>query len=172
MENKLRLKPALVALTISAGFALWIAQADAAWADSSRLAAQIIQKKTKSESGTVWFQGHWGFQYYMQQLGAHPVDFSTTTLKPGDLVVIPQNNAETYKLKKQFMASAELLELPVHEFASTMRWEIGAGFYSATWGPLPFAVGDIPPEQYYIFQVATVPPGTSPWENPFAGTQP
>jgi hypothetical protein len=171
LENNFRLKPAAIALAISAFFALWITQADAAWADSSRLAAQIIHEKTKNETGTIWFQGHWGFQYYMQKLGAHPVDFANSKLQPNDLVIVPQNNAETYKLKKQFMASAELLELPAHNFATTMRWEIGAGFYSASWGPLPFAFGDIPPEQYYIFRVTAVPAGVSPWEDFTPGEQ-
>jgi hypothetical protein len=146
INENFKLKHVIFAFAVSAIFALWITQADTDWADSSRLAAQIIHDKEKTETGTLWFQGHWGFQYYMQQLGAHPVDFARTRLQPGDLVVIPQNNAETYKLKKQFMASAELLELPMHQFASTMRWKIGAGFYSATC--------------------------TSPWEDPFAGKQP
>ena len=157
-----------MALLISGALSLWVTQADSAWADSSRQAARIVHQKMLNDPATVWFQGHWGFQYYMQLYGAYPVDFASTQLHPGDLVVIPQNNAETYKLKKQFMASAALLEIPLHQKVTTMRWELGAGFYSATWGPLPFAVGDVPPEQYYMFRVAPIPAGVSPWEDPFA----
>jgi hypothetical protein len=163
-----KVKAAAVALLISGVISFWIAQADTAWADSARTAARVIHAKTANDTAPVWFQGHWGFQYYMQLDGAHPVDYTANLLRAGDLVVIPQNNAETYKLKKQFMASAELLDIPLHQQVATMRWELGAGFYSATWGPLPFAVGDVPTEQYYLFRVSAIPANENPWEDPFA----
>ena len=31
-----------------------------------------------------------------------------------------------------------------------MDFSVGAGFYSSYWGPLPFAVGNIAPEQYFV----------------------
>jgi hypothetical protein len=158
----------VMALAVSGALSLWVTAADVAWADSAREAAEIIYHKTQNENTTVWFQGHWGFQYYMQLHGAHPIDYASTRLNPGDLVVIPENSVETYKMKHQFIASAELLEIPLHEQIATMRWELGAGFYSTHWGPLPFAAGNVPPERYYILRVAPIPAGVSPWEDPLA----
>jgi hypothetical protein len=157
----------VAALAVSGALSLWVTQADAAWADSAHEAAEIIYHKAQNENTNVWFQGHWGFQYYMQLHGAHPIDYARTRLNAGDLVVIPENSIETYKMKPQFIASAELLEIPLHEQMATMRWELGAGFYSTHWGPLPFATGNVPPERYYILRAASIPSGVSPWEDPF-----
>jgi hypothetical protein len=55
------------------------------WADSAHEAAEIIYHKAQNENTNVWFQGHWGFQYYMQLHGAHPIDYARTRLNAGDL---------------------------------------------------------------------------------------
>jgi hypothetical protein len=34
---------------------------------------------------------------------------------------------------------------------TTMHPAVGAGFYSGTWGPLPFVIGRVPREKYEIF---------------------
>jgi hypothetical protein len=70
-------------------------------------------------------------------------------------------------MKPQFIASAELLAIPLHQQMATMRWELGAVFYSTHWGPLPFATGNVPPERYYILRAAPNPSGVSPWEDSF-----
>ena len=36
---------------------------------------------------------------------------------------------------------------------TTAQRELGAGFYSADWGPLPFAIGPVPPERYALIQL-------------------
>ena len=44
----------------------------------------------KPEPGkTVWFNGHWGFQYYCDRAGMKPVVPGQSTLKPGDWLVYP-----------------------------------------------------------------------------------
>jgi hypothetical protein len=39
--------------------------------------------------GTVWFNGHWGFQYYCQKLGMVPVEPGRSRLRAGDRLVVP-----------------------------------------------------------------------------------
>jgi hypothetical protein len=34
-----------------------------------------------------------------------------------------------------------------------MNREMGAGFYSGKWGPVPWLVGSVPPERYLIFRI-------------------
>jgi Dolichyl-phosphate-mannose-protein mannosyltransferase len=153
-------KAAIIALVASACLSIWIAQADSAWANSARRAAATLHERTRNETGTIWFQGHWGFQYYMESYGARPVDFANSVLSPGDMLIIPENNIETLKFPSELIASSELLEIDLHQHVSTMRWPMGAGFYSSFWGPLPFAFGRVPTERYFLFRIARpVTPG-------------
>jgi hypothetical protein len=38
---------------------------------------------------TVWFQGHWGFQFYCERAGMRPVIPGQSALAPGDTLVVP-----------------------------------------------------------------------------------
>jgi hypothetical protein len=144
-----------LALVLSGVVSFWLAKADADWANSARQAATFIHQETHNQPGTVWFQGHWGFQYYMQLLGAHPVDFLKTEMKRDDVLVVPENNADAYqKPTAQFVSSTNLLQIKLAQPLSTMRWRNGAGFYSSFYGPLPFAFGQVEAERYYLFRLS------------------
>jgi 4-amino-4-deoxy-L-arabinose transferase-like glycosyltransferase len=144
-----------LALVLSGVVSFWLAKADADWANSAEQAAVFIHQQTESEPGTVWFQGHWGFQYYMQLLGAHPVDFLRTGMQRGDVLVVPENNADAYRMPtSQFVASTNLLQIKLSQPLSTMRWRSGAAFYSSFYGPLPFAFGPSETERYYVFRLS------------------
>jgi hypothetical protein len=58
--------------------------------------AEIVcaQKAAVSASGgppgsTVWFAGHWGFQYACERLGMRPLVPGETVVRPGDMLVLP-----------------------------------------------------------------------------------
>jgi Dolichyl-phosphate-mannose-protein mannosyltransferase len=139
--------------------ALWITCADAGWAESAKKAADLIQQKTRTESGTVWFAGHWGFQYYMQAYGAHSVDVSnfSSSFHAGDFVVLPKNNTNLFDIAPEFVTSREVIEVAMPRRAATMCPELGAGFYSSVWGPLPFAAGPVTPERYSLLRLGAPP---------------
>jgi hypothetical protein len=140
--------------------ALWITCADTGWAESAKKAADLIHQKTRTESGTVWFAGHWGFQYYMQAYGAHSVDVSnfSSSFHAGDFVVLPKNNTNLFDIAPEFVTSREVIEVPMPRRAATMCPELGAGFYSSVWGPLPFAAGPVTPERYSLLRLGAPPP--------------
>jgi len=142
-----------MALFVSGFFSFWIAYADADWANSAKQMAEVLQQRTKDAPGTVWFQGHWGFQYYMEQMGVHPFDSNTTTLRPGDILIVPKVDYTSVGPPRQFVDSVELQEIPLQEPVATLNSTMGAGFYSSTYGPLPFAFGKVPPERYAIFHI-------------------
>jgi hypothetical protein len=143
----------VLAFALLGAVSLWITGADAALANSARTAAGIIHERTQSETGTVWFEGHWGFQYYMELYGAHAVDLENSTFNPGDFVVIPENNAVIPKMLPEQIATLEVVEVTLPQPITTIRRDLGAGFYSTYFGPLPFAVGKVPPERYYLFRL-------------------
>jgi 4-amino-4-deoxy-L-arabinose transferase-like glycosyltransferase len=152
--TQLQRKVAL-ALVLSGALSFWLAKADAEQADSARKAAEFIHQQTENLNATVWFQGHWGFQYYMQLWGAHPVDFLRSDMNRGDVLVVPENNTDAYRLpSSQFVASESLLAINLPQPLSTMRWRSGAAFYASFYGPLPFAFGPGETERYYIFRLS------------------
>ena len=46
----------------------------------------------------MWYVGHWGFQYYMQQSGAKPIELADTRLQTGDIAVVPSIGSNMYDL--------------------------------------------------------------------------
>jgi 4-amino-4-deoxy-L-arabinose transferase-like glycosyltransferase len=137
----------------SAAFALLVALADFRLANSARAAALQISTKYLPSGAHLSFQGHWGFQYYMQNLGVPIVDFKKTSLQPGDILVLPSNNTN---ISPPPLDSAELLEiirLKPCSWLTTMHSVVGAGFYAADWGPLPFAFGRVPAEEYTVIRM-------------------
>jgi 4-amino-4-deoxy-L-arabinose transferase-like glycosyltransferase len=144
---------------IAALTAILVAYADLSVARSAKDAATEISV-LKAPSRTVWFEGHWGWQYYAQLEGLKPIDFRRDELRPGDLVIVPENNTATRPLPLAAIRETQTTEYPTLPWISTTSWRAGAGFYSAKLGPLPFAIGKVPPERYRIFEVIAriIPP--------------
>ncbi len=91
----------------------------------------------------------------MELLGAQPLDSSRIEeLRNGDIVVIPLNNTGTFDLEPKLIESREIIEINLKEWVGTMQPELGAGFYSSMWGPLPFAFGRFPSEQYQLIRIS------------------
>jgi hypothetical protein len=139
-----------VALGISTVVALLVTSGDAAVANAQRIAVERIERVRVSEEQTVWFQGHWGFQYYMAERGGRAVDLRTARPRDGDLMVLPQNNTRVVGILPEAIASREWIEIEVPAVTSTMHKTRGAGFYSSGYGPLPFTFGRAPKERYEV----------------------
>ena len=140
------------ALMVSGAVSLWVASGDAALANTARIAANYVHQQTRNEAGTVEFQGHWGFQYYMESFGARPLEQGESGSHPGDLIVVPVNNTNPFNIAEK-TELLETVEIEVPSRVTTISTELGAGFYSSAWGPLPFAIGHIPNERYYMVRV-------------------
>jgi hypothetical protein len=144
-------------LGAAAALCLAVAWADARFAGVARTAARTLPAPA---SGTLWFEGHWGFQHYMEARGARPLDWRRSRLAPGDRVAIPVDNANVVALPADAVVHREIRDLPVLPFLATLNPRVGAGFYAEEWGPLPFAFGRIPPDRYVLLEVVReLPPG-------------
>jgi 4-amino-4-deoxy-L-arabinose transferase-like glycosyltransferase len=153
-KDRTALPFSLLACACLAFFVTW---ADASLANTARSAVCEIAKKYGGRDLPLWFQGHWGFQYYMQHEGGKAIDFRWRGLEEGSLVVIATNNTNVINF---YPGTYEIIETVVqHPFKwiSTMNKLSGAGFYSSSWGPLPFAFGPSPPECYLIIEISTAP---------------
>jgi 4-amino-4-deoxy-L-arabinose transferase-like glycosyltransferase len=148
-----------ICLVIGAVLALLVTRADYLFAKAVRQSAQETSAKYGNE--TLWFQGHWGFQYYMEQLGATPLDFARSPLKRGDHFALPVNNTNLLPPKPEMAKALEIFSVPGPRLLATMNQASGAGFYASVWGPLPFAFGRVTPEQVCVFVLLVEPPPSS-----------
>jgi hypothetical protein len=143
----------LVPLAPAALIALAVTWGDFKLAATARDAAAAIRASYASGPRTVWFQGHWGFQHYMELAGGKAVDVRTSFVERGDIVVIPVNSTNVHPLNPAAAVQVNDLQFMAGRWVSTMDHSLGAGFYSDLWGPLPFIFGPVEPEHYYIYVV-------------------
>ncbi len=139
------------ALIPAAIVALMVTWSDYRLANTARSAAAAIKEKFGSGSGQIWFQGHWGFQYYMESLGGKAIDVRSTVATPGDIVVTPKYNTNEFPIppdQHRFLQAVELTAVP---WLTTHSPPLGTSFYADVWGPLPFALGPVPKERYDVF---------------------
>jgi 4-amino-4-deoxy-L-arabinose transferase-like glycosyltransferase len=148
-----------IALLASAIAAVWVASADQNLADTGRTAANEIHARLSSSTGPIYFEGHWGFQYYMEKLGAKPADLRNSPFHVGDILVIPENTSNSFGPPPGFGLAGTIISFKQDASVATMCQPLGAGFYASVWGPLPFAVGPVSSERYLIARlVATTVP--------------
>jgi hypothetical protein len=141
-----------IPLVLAGTVSLWLTWADMDLANSARTAATLIEQKTRNQPGTVWFMGHWGFQYYMESSGARAVAVNDPPHRPGDYLAVAES-ARLFEMRPEFVTSRDVIEIPMRLGITTAQNQLGAGFYSADTGPLPFAIGPVPPERYELLRL-------------------
>lgn len=149
-SSKLALGLAFAPGVLIALLATW---SDYLWSNSVREQSARICAEYESQSGTLWFQGHWGFQYYMERGGARPVDRYNGLLKRGDLVIMPRNNTRVKFPASQNHRKIAEIEQSSPPWAHTSSRKLGAGFYASILGPLPYVIGPPPDDLYEVIQV-------------------
>jgi 4-amino-4-deoxy-L-arabinose transferase-like glycosyltransferase len=138
---------ALLGLCTVAG--LIVAQGDLAYARSAREAALTVVREHGRSGRRLWFEGSWGFQYYMQLEGASKIDWDHIEILAGDPIVRPtaSNACRTMEIRPYMDHPYGDHTFPVHALASTVTG--GAGFYSHLLGAAPYVFG-IPRDEVYL----------------------
>jgi tetratricopeptide (TPR) repeat protein len=138
------------ALGTAALIGLAVAYSDYSQAGIGRAAArELAAKYPKSE---LTYEGHWGFQYYLQKVGTQPLDAWYGTNTPGQFIAIPAGN-DIYELRPEATRLTEVLRFQPLRWLSTLNRYTGAGFHTDFWGPLPFAFGRTELERFYVYRV-------------------
>ena len=137
-----------------------VAGSDYLYAQAVRQSARQTYDKYGRGSETLWFEGHWGFRHYLEALGAAANGFCVkhSASKPGDSLAVPSNNTNLIQPKPETVALREIIIIPGSTFIGTMNRSVGAGFYAAMWGPLPFVFGSVPPEKVSVYTFKSLPP--------------
>jgi len=99
---------------------------------------QFNQAYLKNRS--LWFEGHWGFQYYMDRQGVQALDVWDSIIKPDDILIFPVNLSDLYIPRKATFITQKKLSIPHSLPVTVMNKFSGAGYYGA-FGDLPFVFG-------------------------------
>jgi hypothetical protein len=155
-DSSFRWRPAMlvIPLAVAGAVSLWLTWADAQLANSARAAAGLIEQKTRNQPGTVWFMGHWGFQYYMESFGARAVVVNDPPQSAGDFLAIAERD-RLFEIRPAFVSSRDVIQIPMRLGITTVQRELGTGFYSSDLGPLPFAIGPVSPERYELIRLGS-----------------
>jgi hypothetical protein len=140
---------AVASAAVCCAITLVVAGADAQFANASRTAAGQIFERYGSDPHTKWFEGHWGFQYYVTRLGGVPVDVRTSVAHGKDLWLTPTNNSAPFANlppNRVIDTIAVRSSLPI----SVMNRASRAAFYSDYMGPMPYVFGHPPTELFYV----------------------
>jgi hypothetical protein len=98
--------------------------------DAVRAAARRIEELDhRAGQGTVWYLGHWGFQFYAEQLGMRPVVPGESRLRRGDWLVAPEGISKQSVRAPGASPRAERIEVRSRSPWSTNPWSY--------MGPLP-----------------------------------
>jgi 4-amino-4-deoxy-L-arabinose transferase-like glycosyltransferase len=137
-------------LLLSLGLAL----VDRRYAGAQRDIAAMVGRDYVQKGRKVWFTGHWGLQYYMERLGASGIDIDAGGWKavhPGDMVVVPGVNSNMV-LPPASARVTDSFRVVIPEPIPLRLIYLGqAGFYSNSFGILPFAFDRRPVD---IFRIA------------------
>lgn len=147
------------AIVITIGSGVIIGLSDWEYADIYRLEASRIKSQLKSAS-TVWFLGHWGWQWYAKKAGMKEYDPRRSHFTAGDYVILPELVRRQELLKRDQDLLLKKFEITVEPTPPTLirtmsTWPWG-GYYafSLEGNSLPWTISNQPLEKFFIFKVS------------------
>jgi 4-amino-4-deoxy-L-arabinose transferase-like glycosyltransferase len=146
-----------LSLLAAAAIALCVTAGDYQLAGAVRETARQSYARLRATDGTLWFGGHWGFQYYLEGLGPNAKAAVNGQLKPklGDLFASPANNTNVEAPRRPQYDSTEDLSVGGPRWVTTLNRGIGTSFYASVLGPLPFSFARVPPEGVTVYHLVT-----------------
>ncbi|NES99978.1 MAG: glycosyltransferase family 39 protein [Sphaerospermopsis sp. SIO1G1] len=79
----------ITAISVTTFLALALGISDRIWANYYRENAVLIREQLPKKS-TIYFTGHWGWQWYAKKNGMQQLESLNPQIKPGDYLVYPQ----------------------------------------------------------------------------------
>lgn len=133
---------------------------DYRYAAAQRSFARQVAQPYIVQGRRVWFTGHWGLQYYLEEVGAEVIDEGQggfDQVKTGDIVLASRVNSNTRLPEKRPLSQNHViggeLRVPV-DFAIPLRlisgWRGQGGFYADSWGFLPYSFCREPLDEFAV----------------------
>lgn len=134
---------------------LAVAWGDYRYAGAAREAAGNIAEFARLRRRTLWIEGHWGFQWYMEAAGAKSVDFHNPLIRTSDYLAMPSLIKSTaWRVPQDPLGKVlQVFNVPGSSWLATLDKQSAAGFYASVYGPMPFVFGSFPPELFVVFEI-------------------
>lgn len=152
--------PFVLLVFVAGIISLALVKADYDTANSQRAAAIHLGASYRSSGKTTWyrFNNHWGFQYYIEQFGARAVEEKSPTSSVGDILIVASdvqdfdvtNFNATHPIQLRLVETGEVVG---KRHLSTTDANAEGGFYGTCIGVLPFAIGNIAPQNFEVFEM-------------------
>ncbi|MBL8857802.1 MAG: glycosyltransferase family 39 protein [Planctomycetes bacterium] len=120
-----------------------VLRADNEVANEARESAQSLAMNRATDR--LWFQGHWGFQHYVEAAGGKAMDREHEFVRSGDTILVPMLNTNVFGVAEDSVRIVDRRIIPLQSRFVVMGPRSGAGFWAHTLGPLPFGwnLGDV-----------------------------
>jgi 4-amino-4-deoxy-L-arabinose transferase-like glycosyltransferase len=140
-------------LVASAVVVMGLAVSNYQLANSARAAAAQIAD-AKEPGHNLWFNGHSGFQYYMEKIGGRPLDVQDSWLQRGDIIAVAMLGSLVVMPAESIGVIKNVnLRLPTWFNLEQGSVRSAAGFYTSDDGPVPFARDTLPTQEFMIVKV-------------------
>jgi hypothetical protein len=138
-----------LAVTVLLGLAL--GASDWLYADVYRKQAERFTARYVDDSRTVWFAGHWGWQWYARRGGMQQYDQTTSKLALHDVLIVPQNVDRQRIAGLHRLANVDTVKIAggPSTYFRTMRNE--RGLYGSNIYALPWTLTAEPLETFEIY---------------------
>ena len=143
-------------VAVSSGLALLLAVSDWAYADVYRTQARLIREQLGPQS-TIWYTGHWGWQWYARQ--EHMVQYQTgiSVLGAGDFLVEPllvdKQDIDARDQARLTLNRRIVVDSTPWTAIRTMSMLPWGGFYTSTMTTPPWRFSNQPLEEFDIFEL-------------------
>ncbi len=142
-----------IPLVIGAAIGVAVTNADYTQALAVKSGVDQIAATVPVGQGKLLFMGHWGYQWYMEKIGATVFDGHRTAVKAGDWIVMSLNNYGLFAMPRGKVETFDDFAIATDPWISTSNGVAGSGFYFAGNTLLPFIVSPAPPETFVIYHV-------------------
>ncbi len=131
----------------------WLALSDWVWAKSFQTTAQQISKDYPATK--VWYLGHWGWQWYAEGEGFHPLEITMTGAHIGEPIAIPEISLGItwnalgkmgFEEQKRYSPPGSAVT-----FLRAMQPSPKNGYYGNSWRGLPWTLTTDPLVTIFIF---------------------
>jgi 4-amino-4-deoxy-L-arabinose transferase-like glycosyltransferase len=158
-------RAAALGLTVLLG--AWLAVSDWMLADVYRRAAPRLMAELEARESsqvTIWFAGHWGWQWYARKAGMRQYNHTDSPLPEGDYLVlselVPRQDIPEEEWRRLRRVGSSVAGGDWRTLLRTMAKPLYGGYYGIGMRSLPWSHSTLPLDEFVVFRVG--PPSNDP----------
>lgn len=151
-------------LTVGLGVAIAVSDwflADVYRKAAPQLMAKVNEIRQDESDSTVWYTGHWGWQWYARKAGMRQYDYRDSPLREGDYLVltemVPRQEIDADEWRRLDRIRTIVVPSGPATLLRTANRVPYGGYYAIGLKALPWTLSREPLDEFVIFRVGTSP---------------